>query len=226
MRTQLKSLTLVFVYCLCSSITVLAQTDPNAPTMRTITTRDPQTGRTTTQQVPVGPANSESAQRTITTRDPQTGRTVTQQIMSGEAMMQQRLVRFQQSLELGDQQWERVKPVLTKVLQLRLALNPSVDLRNRAVSMQPGQSRGDMVLPQAQPADIGNPDKELGAAFDKLLEATRNAEATDEQITEAMQNYTQKRQTIEEELKAAQVELKNMLTIRQQAQLTLEGISG
>ncbi|MCE5187292.1 MAG: hypothetical protein LLF76_14330 [Planctomycetaceae bacterium] len=250
MSTQLRTLFgIAFVLCFGLNVTLFAEgTDPNAPVKkRMVSTRDPRTGKITTQEVEVTDAGAmpemgaqgtdQVPMRTIQTRDPRTGRTITQQVPADAGRSrggvtaamdpEKRALRYQKLLGIADDQWETIKPLLTNTLKLQMALNPAANLRNRAISTrvaQPGQGRGDMVRQDAQPEDVGNPDAEMKAAFDALLEMTRNAEATDEQIVQVMQGYIQKRHTLEEELKTAQQELRNTLTVRQQAQLTVEGV--
>lgn len=248
MSTQLKKLVGI-VLVICLAVFVFAeQSDPNAlagKKTRKVTTRDPRTGKITTQEVevtddsgsaPAAAPADEVPMRTITTRDPQTGRTITQQVpadslrgggFGGAFDPEQRAARYQKQLAVPDEQWETIKPTLTRTLKLQMALNPAANFRNRTVTMRqtrPGQDAGDTVRSGAESQDVGNPDAEMKTAFDALLETTRNAEATDEQIAEAMQTYTQKRQELEQQLQAAQDELRTMLTIRQQAQLTVEGV--
>lgn len=59
-----------------------AKPQSEGPQTRTVSTRDPKTGKTVTKQVPVTTAVSADASqtRTVRTRDPQTGRTITKQV--------------------------------------------------------------------------------------------------------------------------------------------------
>lgn len=207
--------------------------EESAAKVRTVVTRDPRTGRTITQQVPISdgnevPAGSGMNYRTIQTRDPRTGRTITQRVpLDGEAQIKLHVRRFRERHEFPDEQWQQIEPLLTTVMELQLALTPSANFRNRAMStgvMTPGQGRGDMIMRGAEPEDVGNPNEQLRAAFDSLLEAARHPEATDEEIAQKMQAYTQKRQEAETELQAAKLQLTELLSTRQRAQLMLEGV--
>jgi len=191
--------------------------------VRTVVTRDPRTGRTITQEVPVADANSVSAEsptayRTIQIRDPRTGQTTTQQVpvRNDAAAVKLRVQRFRDRYEFGDEQWQQIEPLLTQVMELQAALRPVSAARFRT-AVPDGE------LNQT-PEDRTSPAAALKIAYDSLTEATRHPEATDEEIAQKMQTYAQKRQEAETELQAAQLQLSPILSTRQRAQLMLEGV--
>jgi hypothetical protein len=195
--------------------------EKSAPSTRTVQFRDPRTGRTITRVVPVGDPNDVPASgpsyRTVQTRDPRTGRTITQQVPANdEALIRLRVQRYRERYEISDEQWQQIEPVLTAVMELQAALQPSPGARFRIAVPDNELSR--------TPEDAANPTAELKIAYESLTEAARHPEATDEEIAGKMRVYTQKRQQAETELQAAKLQLTELLTTRQQAQLMLEGV--
>jgi hypothetical protein len=167
--------------------------------------------------------------RTVRTRDPKTGRIITKQVpvLPNEVMMQKRIERLQQQWHIPDAQWASIDPVLSKVMSLRTSLTPPANFRNRALSMrviEPGKQSDEMVKPGAEEEDIGNPNEKIKIAFDALLQATRDPALTDEQIAEKLKAYQIARQEVQNELDKASKQLCELLTVRQRAQLVIEGM--
>jgi len=167
--------------------------------------------------------------RTVRTRDPKTGRIITKQvpIVSKEAMMQKRIERLQQQWHIPDAQWASISPVLSKVMSLRTSLTPPATFRNRALStraIEPEKQSDDMAKPGAEEKDIGIPSEKIIIAYDELLQATDDFESTDEQIAEKLKAYQTARQEVQNELEKASKQLCKLLTVRQRAQLVIEGI--
>jgi hypothetical protein len=156
--------------------------------------------------------------RTIQTRDPRTGRTITQQVpvADGAALVKLRVQRYRERCEFSDEQWQGVEPLLTTVMELQAALKPVPAARFRTAVPDGELSR--------TPEDDASLTAELKIAYDSLTEAARHPDATDEEIAQKMQAYTQKRQQAETELQAAKLQLAELLSTRQQAQLMLEGV--
>lgn len=250
MRFKTFAIALLAAGFIFASAAIAEDSEPNSVAKRkikTVTTRDPRTGKITTQKVELTPDGqsipiSEPDQPdadtgTVVTRDPDTSRTGSRQARPSGAGIketaQQRAEQYQKQLAIPDEQWPSVQPVLTRTLVLQAALNPAENVRKRTPSArtrQPARSEPQDPAAAQIPEVVETPDpaeeqaKALTEAYNALVDAVKNPETPDDQILQSLQAYQYKRQDLEYQFKAARDELRYMLTPRQQAQLTLEGL--
>jgi len=132
--------------------------------------------------------------------------------------------RMKEQLGADDQAWKVIEPRLTKVMEL----NRQSSGFGRAGMFfggfpgRPGEDRGpgDRRGPQAQ----GDQTRQLSPiekASEQLRTTLENQSATPEEIVKQLTALRQAREKARQELAAAQQELKQILTPRQEAQLVL-----
>lgn len=133
------------------------------------------------------------------------------------AEMRERMLNgIRDQLQLGDEEWEVVKPKLERVI------NAQREARGGAMGFLGG--RGGRGGPGGnQPAD-DQPVSEIGKAARDLRAALQDASLPAATIAEKLQAYRAARKKADAELAAARDDLKSVLTQRQEAQFVLMGI--
>lgn len=136
------------------------------------------------------------------------------------AQMQERMMdRYKETLEItSDDEWKAMQPLVQKVLQARMG------------AMQ-GMARGFMGRPrggdtQAQ-AQGNRPRGMFGQEPDaatQALEKAVDAKASKAELKAALVKYNEARKAKQAELEKAQNDLRNVLTARQEALATLNGL--
>lgn len=125
------------------------------------------------------------------------------------ALQERQLERIRQTLGIGDQEWPVIQPRLERVV----TLNNQVALRAARAAV----GRRDA----EQPADAASPVQAAAAQLRTLLES-EDAAARD--INERVAALRQARERSEAELEEARAALRELLTVRQEAQLVLMGL--
>jgi hypothetical protein len=139
-----------------------------------------------------------------------------------ERMRQMMADRMKQQLGASDAEWQVIQPRLVKVMTL-----------NRQVSGGPG--RAGMFLGRGRPGMRGpgdrgpaSPEGEEPTAVEKASEQLRtaleNESASPEQLKQQLTALREAREKAKQELATAQQELRQILTLRQEAQLVLMGM--
>ena len=139
-----------------------------------------------------------------------------------ERMRQMMADRMKQQLGASDAEWQVIQPRLVKVMTL-----------NRQVSGGPG--RAGMFLGRGRPGMRG-PDRRgpagregeeptaIEKASEQLRTALENESASPEQLKQQLTALREAREKAKQELATAQQELRQILTLRQEAQLVLMGM--
>ncbi len=145
-----------------------------------------------------------------------------------ERMRQMMAERMKEQLGADDEAWKVMQPRLMKVMEL-----------NRQASGGPGRGgmffgglrrpRGgdDAQGPGGRRGPQGQPDRELTAvekAGEQLRTTLENQSASPEQIKKELTALRAAREKAKQDLAAAQQELRQILTLRQEAQLVLVGV--
>lgn len=129
-------------------------------------------------------------------------------------MRQMMLDRMKETLGAADDEWKVISPKLEKVFTL------SMDMRMSGMrGMMGGRSRGGSSS-TSRPA----PESEVGKAGASLSDVLQNKESKPEQIKAALTALRESRAKAKAELEKAQKELKEVLTLRQEAQLVQMGM--
>jgi hypothetical protein len=143
------------------------------------------------------------------------------------AQVRQMMVqRLKEQLGVDDQAWKVMEPRLMKVMELNRQV---AGMGGRGMffggfrGQRPGaEGRG----PGNRPTAPGQPDREL-TPLDKATEQLRttleNQSASPDEIKKQLTAVREAREKAKQELAAAQQELRQILTLRQEAQLVLMG---
>jgi hypothetical protein len=140
--------------------------------------------------------------------------------------------QIKSSLGAGDEEWAKLRPGIEKVTQLQDQLRPPTGVGpgmgppgmgvGPGMGMGPGAGRG----PGSQPA--GEPGAPGGSGFAKKSEMLRAAVADKETSPAALAANLaaarEERKQVQAELKAAQEDLRKLLTPKQEAVLTVQGV--
>jgi hypothetical protein len=134
-----------------------------------------------------------------------------------QAFRQRMMDNIKQRLGADDDQWKTIEPLLDKVMQLNAELQPPRGFRGFG-----GRGGGQGGANANNSNDTALPDTTVKTqALSGLLDKT---DATDEQITQAMEDLRAARRTAESDLAKARKQLHDVLTLKQQAQLLVMGI--
>jgi len=139
---------------------------------------------------------------------------------------QQRMIEMvKQDLGATDNEWTVIKPRLTKVMTLSREINP----RGMGM-MRPGRPGDDMPGRnprgrQGQPPQPNQAEKsEIQKATDALQEVLDKTDATPDDIKAKLLALRNAKEKSKQELAKAQQELKEILSVRQEAKLVLSGL--
>jgi len=145
-----------------------------------------------------------------------------------ERMRQMFAERMKEQLGVTDQEWQVIQPRLTKVMELNRESMAGGMGRMFGGFRRPrrgDQDRGpDARGRQDRP---GRPERELTAvekAADQLSATLENESASAEEIKKQLTTLRAEREKAKQELAKAQQELREILTLRQEAQLVLMGL--
>ncbi len=135
-----------------------------------------------------------------------------------ERMRQMMMERMQESLGAADEEWQVIGPRLEKVMTLSRRTRGG-----RAMgALFGGGRRGGPTRP-----DEGGPEQEQSAvekAAEQLQSVLEGEAAEAARIKQALSAYRAAREEAHQELAKAQQELKEVLTVKQEAQLVLFGM--
>jgi len=141
------------------------------------------------------------------------------------AQMQRMMIeRMKEQLGASDEEWKVIQPRLQKVIEL----NRQVNARGRGMMLGGPGGFGGRGRAGGQRAgqDTGRAQREPSAvekATDDLQEALSSKTATSEQIKEKLTALRKAKEKASKDLAAAQNELKQNLTVKQEAILVLSG---
>jgi Spy/CpxP family protein refolding chaperone len=127
--------------------------------------------------------------------------------MNPEEMMKRQLDRIKTTLQMDDEKWKTVEPLVQKVTTL------STELRG-------GMGRRGQNPDQAPPV----PTTEIGKCTDALRTLIGDAAATDDAIKAKLAELTAAKDKVKAALATARTDLCKALTAKQQANLVLMGI--
>jgi hypothetical protein len=131
------------------------------------------------------------------------------------AQMRQRMMdNLKEQLEVtDDSEWKALEPMITKVMELRMSsmrggMGAGMFRRNRDGNNDGGQRRG------------GPPQSAESEALQKAIEG----KASNAELKAAIAKYAEARKVKQAELEKAQADLRKVLTVRQEAILTVNGM--
>ncbi len=136
------------------------------------------------------------------------------------AMRERMQQQLKEELGVNDDEWKVLQPKLDKVQQARMA-DRAGGGRQRFGGRQGGG--GDGAAAPAPAADTG-PQSPLASAARELRDVLDNKDSTAEQIKGKLQAYRDARAKADADLIAAEAELKELLTARQEAVLVSRGM--
>ena len=137
------------------------------------------------------------------------------------AQWRQRLAeRMKEALGATDEEWSVIGPRLEKVQDLSRQARSGMGMGGRGGGR--GMGRGGFGGGGGQPA-AEEPQTEIGKAASSLQTVLQNEASTSAQIKESLTAYRKAREKVRQELAKAQEQLREVLTLRQEAQLVLMG---
>jgi len=143
------------------------------------------------------------------------------------AMMSQRL---QQQLGASDDEWKVMGPRVTKVMDLNRQSSGMGGMARMFMRGRPGQrvgqgpGQGDQQRPQRPQRPQGREPSAVEKAADQLQTTLENQSAAPEEIKKQLTALRGEREKAKQELAKAQQELRQICTLRQEAQLVLMGM--
>jgi hypothetical protein len=141
-------------------------------------------------------------------------------------MRQQMNDRMKTAMGATDDEWKVLQPKIEAVQ------NAQRDARGGGMGMmgrgnRPGRTApaaGDAAAPAAAPATPAVPQSEAAKAGDALRKVLDNKEAKPEEIKAALQTFRDARTAAEAKLAAAQKDLKEIVTVKQEAYLVMSSL--
>lgn len=128
------------------------------------------------------------------------------------AMRQAQLDRIKTQLGATDEEWKALSPKVEKVLQAQRDARAG------------GRSFGGRGGAGGQPAPTTQPQSPVAAANDALNKVLENKDASAEQIKTALTALREAKAKAKAELEKAQKDLRELLTVRQEALLVADGM--
>jgi len=132
--------------------------------------------------------------------------------MTPERIQEMMAQRMKTTLQVSDEEWAVMQPFIEKIQTLTRDLTGGVGRM-----MMGGRQR-----PVRQPE--GEEESDMAKATRELQETLAKEDATADQITEKLTAYREAREAVKEEVGEFQGALREIVTPRQEAQLTLMGI--
>jgi len=134
------------------------------------------------------------------------------------AQMRERMMtRLKDQMEITDDaEWKAIQPLIDKVLEARMA-------------SANGMGRG-LFGPQRRPGGDNTTDQRRGmfgqppSAEAEALQKAIDAKASNAELKAAIAKYNESRKTKQADLEKAQADLRKVLTVRQEAVATLNGL--
>jgi hypothetical protein len=174
----------------------------------------------------------------VSMAQPQGGRGGQRGMFDPQQMRQMMEQRMQEQLGCTDQEWQVIGPRLTKVMNLSRQTQMGGGMGRMFMRGRRGQG-GPMGGPQGGPPQggpqaggrrgqrggpFGQEETAVSKASDALQTTLENAEATPEQIKAGMTALRTAKEKARQELATAQKELREVLSLRQEAQMVLMGM--
>jgi hypothetical protein len=130
------------------------------------------------------------------------------------AQMRQRMTdRMREALGASDEEWKALEPKVEKVMTLSMETRGGMGMMGRG---RTGRGPTSQPSPEAQ--------TEAAKAAQALSTVLENKEAKPDEIKTSLQNLRDARAKAKTELEQAQKDLREVLTVRQEAQLVLMGM--
>jgi peptidoglycan hydrolase CwlO-like protein len=130
-----------------------------------------------------------------------------------QQMMQNRLDRIKNDLGASDDDWKALEPKISNVMQLQFQNQMA---RGRGFQRRGGGNNQD--------PNANTPTNPIQAAMRELQTTLDNKDATPEQIKSKLEAVRDARKKADENLKKSQDDLRELLTVRQEAVLVSNGI--
>jgi len=125
-------------------------------------------------------------------------------------------VRDQMEIK-DDSEWTAIEPLITKVMEARMAAGPGMGRGMFGPPRNRGNNGGDQPQPQRRFGPPPSPEAET-------LQKAIDAKAPTAELKQAIAKYQEYRKTKQAELEKAQADLRKVLTVRQEAVATLDGL--
>jgi len=133
---------------------------------------------------------------------------------------QRRMERIKEQMEVTDDaEWKAMEPLVQKVMEARMATMAGMGRGMFGGRRGGGNNQGDQPQGQRRGGMFGAPSPEAEA-----LQKAIDAKAPKAEIKAAIAKYTESRKAKEAELQKAQEDLRKVLTTRQEAIATLDGL--
>ena len=134
---------------------------------------------------------------------------------------QRRMERIKEQMEItDDSEWKAMEPLIQKVMEARMATMAGMGRGMFGGGRRGGGNAGGGDQPQGQRRGFfGNPSPEAEA-----LQKAIDAKAPKAEIKAALAKFVEARKAKQAELEKSQEELRKVLTTRQEAIATLEGL--
>jgi len=143
------------------------------------------------------------------------------------AQMQQRMLdRIREQLEIkGDDEWKVLQPRIEKVMEAQRGARGGSSMGMLfSRSSRPSGTGGDTATATATTGDQGRRSSREANPEAEALQKAIDAKASNEEMKTALAKFTEGRKAKQAELEQAQTELRKVLTLRQEALLTLWGM--
>ena len=147
-------------------------------------------------------------------------------------MRQQMSDRMKTAMGATDDEWKVLQPKIEAVQTAQrdtrgggmMGMMGRGNRPGRTGGAAGGDAAGGAAAPAAAPATPAVPQSEAAKASDALRKVLDNKEAKPEEVKTALQAFRDARTAAEAKLVAAQKELKDIVTVKQEAQLVMMGL--
>ncbi|HEV7299341.1 MAG TPA: hypothetical protein VGN72_08255 [Tepidisphaeraceae bacterium] len=143
--------------------------------------------------------------------------------MDPEQMQQRMLERMKEQLDVPDDEWAVLEPKIKRVATAQREARAGMMMGGGRWGGGPG-GPGGPGGGQGGPGGGQEPTTEMGKAARDLREAVRNDNASETDLTAKLTAYRAAQEKTAEELKTARAELKEVVTVHQEAVLVLTGM--
>ena len=133
-----------------------------------------------------------------------------------EQFRQEASTRMRESLGMNEDEWKAIQPKIEKVQTL--------SRQSRGGGMFGRMRRGRGGPPGGTPSPDAPPQSDVQKKTAELQTLLQNKEASPDQIKAALKGLREARAKVADELTAARKELREVLTLKQEAQLVLMGL--
>ena len=134
-----------------------------------------------------------------------------------EQMRQRMVDRMKEALGATDEEWKVLGPRVEKVQTLSFQLRGGLGMGGMFVRRAPRGETPEAAAPAREPTQVEKALQELRTVLD-------NKEAKPEEIKAKLTALREAREKVKQELAKAQKELRELLTLHQEAQLVLMGL--